>query len=865
MTEQGNYNEQNENYEHEYNNPFFIGKNKEKLNCKEIYKNYKYIYILCLKNNKILTHDASIIYSKKSIKYKFIQICNEYFDLIKCDIKLINIKKINDRTITIKKNDLDNIFNNNDFKNEFQNTELVSLFCEIERDNLEIYLKMYENFNLKNMEKLCIMGNYINGYYEKKMTKKIIDTISNINEFSYWNSKYNCNINMTHIFKLRNAKFKQLVLSNNQKNKNNNEYTFNESNVRKYYDIYDGLHENNKRTYFAKSDNYIIEKYDVINLINIINNEYELFNIVNSFLVSKDYSHYIVNNIVLLDKLHNIFTKYMPFYKYLFGYTWLSLYIDECIFKTKTTKNNRYVFDINTANKLPVFPLNYNNPEQNPYLILCVNKNDMMFNNNFLSINAYNYGDNYGVCNLDTFVKRFNIFSTGDENISLFNNINWNIFGVTGSAMTACCQKNPILINLIDNINDTDTNEMDKFKKFIEHYYSDSDIDLMCNTRATFDFMKESEILIEKIKENLNIMNVSDDNINNNNNQNENFEVKNIKSNLILCSEEFFEEHKNNICNYMNAKMNTKEIIKKIDNENIKTYIYDIYVKSKYIYNEKNVEKINSFNEDYFKVSTMDEIKINITTFDKKYNNYNNIEDNEIVFRVNDFRTENNKVSHNDNNIICKILQNIKYKISSPKISRTIELFHVKPYDFFATVSKFHLPCVRAYYQNNNVYMLPSFITAMMTNINIDYKYIAGCKDPVDIFNKNRMRGFGTIFNNTEKKYILKFNTTIKTKGEQFYCDDIDNAENIIFGSKDINNKIYKPLINNEHMNYNNITLNYTNTLDELKDIYKTKYNYENEKCDIDIFKFTTINSNGTVNPYKKWIQDEIYNFVNNN
>ena len=37
---------------------------------------------------------------------------------------------------------------------------------------------------------------------------------------------------------------------------------------------------------------------------------------------------------------------------------------------------------------------------------------------------------------------------------------------------------------------------------------------------------------------------------------------------------------------------------------------------------------------------------------------------------------------------------------------------------------------------NNNVYILPSCITAMMTFINMDYKYFAGTNNPYDIINK---------------------------------------------------------------------------------------------------------------------------------
>ena len=44
---------------------------------------------------------------------------------------------------------------------------------------------------------------------------------------------------------------------------------------------------------------------------------------------------------------------------------------------------------------------------------------------------------------------------------------------------------------------------------------------------------------------------------------------------------------------------------------------------------------------------------------------------------------------------------------------------------FFSTVSQFHLPCVRGFYNGDDVKLLPSCISAAMTLVNMDYKYFA--------------------------------------------------------------------------------------------------------------------------------------------
>lgn len=63
-----------------------------------------------------------------------------------------------------------------------------------------------------------------------------------------------------------------------------------------------------------------------------------------------------MNNKEILTKVKPLFDKYMPLYKYLIGYAWLSFVIEENINRTNTNKNKRFIFDIETASKLPVFP-----------------------------------------------------------------------------------------------------------------------------------------------------------------------------------------------------------------------------------------------------------------------------------------------------------------------------------------------------------------------------------------------------------------------------------------------------------------------------------------------------------------------------
>jgi hypothetical protein len=69
-------------------------------------------------------------------------------------------------------------------------------------------------------------------------------------------------------------------------------------------------------------------------------------------------------------------------------------------------------------------------------------------------------------------------------------------------------------------------------------------------------------------------------------------------------------------------------------------------------------------------------------------------------------------------------------------LNHKLELFPIKQDDFMNVVSSFHLPCVRGYYDGNDVYMTTSCVIAHMTLMNIDYKYFTGTKDSYDIILK---------------------------------------------------------------------------------------------------------------------------------
>ena len=98
--------------------------------------------------------------------------------------------------------------------------------------------------------------------------------------------------------------------------------------------------------------------------------------------------------------------------------------------------------------------------------------------------------------------------------------------------------------------------------------------------------------------------------------------------------------------------------------------------------------------------------------------------------------------------------------------------------------------------------MLPSFVTAMMTFINIDYKYFSGNASPFNIINKYRYRGFTTILNDKEKKQNINYIVNYTTNKLKIKISNI-NSVNKVYGLKTLNNLNFYKLSENYYFKNN--------------------------------------------------------------
>jgi len=776
--------------------------------------------------------------------------------LIIGDLKMLKNEIHKHQTNIIPKNLLEQY---NHFKVELNDMELVMCMFDINVDDAKLYVKLYGGlFKIDDIVKCKMLYQYFNcETYKYFINNRTSQIVKNCVDNEYWTLKYNCDkLNITDKFTKRTFGTKigvnnisKLTNTNTDDNKLeceyikrfnggiSKDYLHNIDENRNYVDTSVSVIESKYPSYKVNNKKDVYTKDQISELFRNIKDSKELYETFNTFALSKDLCHLVINNREVLEIMNPLFLKYAPVYKYIFGYAWLYMYTEECIIKTRTRESNRYVFDINTANKLPVFPWCIDDLHMNPYFMLLVDSKIIDSSNNFHGLPMISNYNNYGIDNFIGFKRKFNIFSTGNPNISLFDGLEtdektgkWKYFAITGSSLPVCSLKRH---PLLDVVSDQKDNETIQWNNFFNEYYNDSDIDVICSKTNTFDLMDEVNKLIKVITNNLNTIknkDVSNDII-----------VKPDKNVLIVVNKQYIERYM--IKDYPNINY----VIENFDNDEIKDYFYTEYITVKKNINRTLKQKYNEQNnplyKHYFKLS--EQKNVTIMLVEKTESKLKSrLVDTEYAIYLNDILPENEQVNNDENVMLFKVSESIKFKIYSKHMPRKIEIFKIKYDEVFSCVSRFHLPLVREYYDGNNVYMLPSCISSLMLYVNGDYKYFTGKRGPFEILKKYEGRAFGTVLNKTEQKHLIEFNKIIGKKIE--------------FGAKSINSVIFRPLGLSK---YYTREYNYVISKEDLYKCYKDKYGFDNN-CSVRLLDFKTINENGFINPLNKWILDAGYDLL---
>ena len=726
-------------------NPFYVGFKGGNLAKEGIKTVYNYDTVIILLNN-CLTADFMKQYFSATLNIdkidSFPKGCVEY---IRVSRNILFNKQHFLKANIVKDVNLNMLFP----LNKFNPTEIVLSMFELNKDMAITYTELYKvETKLEDIKQPVQVSNYYNKTVNNNLSESLSNLIKGLKYSDFWTKARNCKLNITNMFTVRDFQSKNetskfsLVAQCTDKEKiatpqGDSTYPVHNMND-KFYDISSVLKNNingNRTFYATMPDNLYISK-DLLDLLKIIKDDKQIYDLTHNILISKEYCHLLFNP-EILGLLSKNMIKYNGAYKYSFGYAMLTLYLEECLFLTKTTKNNRFVIDINTANKLPVFPFIQSDLKQNPYLSIMIHNEQADFQNNCVGIKYIKHYDGYGVCDIETFKKRMNIFISGSATKDVFEGLKWENYGVSGSIIPACLQKrNPLYDAYLHEFKD----EHIAFKNYVDNYYGNSDIDIMCNLLSYSDFIVNAYDVYKLIMKNTE--STKDD-----------CSYDTVRTIGVSLSKVFFKDTLEDFNKNYGLKWTVEEYQNNVKDTRVKFYIHSKYY---YIKNKMNqtlyqtrTDIDNEFLLLFMKPLSIDQMTIYILQ-DEDYNMGERIKDTDFAFYRNDFKSELDKVKESDNKVIMKIGESIRFKLTYKKINKTFELFKSANTDFFSTVAKFHLPCVRAYYHNNNVYMLPSCIGAMMTGVNIDYKYFAGIRDPYEIVIKYAKRGFGTILNKKE-------------------------------------------------------------------------------------------------------------------
>jgi hypothetical protein len=847
-----------------FKNPFFsrdkiiLNDNYVKLidlTQREFYCNFSSVYALCLKNEGEIDNS----FYSEIINTKDLNNFVNNLELVNCDFKLLNNPIHKSQVVLIDSYYL-KLFNK--FIN-FGERELVIPLINISLDTYDKYLKQFtEIFKFEDYLAVKVANDfYQNGYANIHYLTEILKSNDSTD---YWTRKNNTKLNITNKFinrtfnlsecqKINDMKLKNILEEVNKMPEEGDAYLSYIYRKSVYVDVSSSIKKNGYSLYRI-DNNLDITLNEINHILDYIDNDYEFYSLAISILISKKYCHFVLNNVKFMSRLLsykcnnlneiNLIERYIPAFQYAMGYSWLSLYSEECIKKSRIDNNDRFVFRIDQASMLPFFPLKIsrNDFRYNPYISLLVNDEVLDLENNLMGVQL-NLNKSLGVNSLLEFKRRFNIFLMSDENLNIFDNVNMNNLGITGSVIPACITRyNPL---------------MDKFlslDRYFHEYYATSDIDIMCNLENDFDYIDRFYEFFDKIRYNCEKLG-----------SNAEFSCKKIAA--IIVNESYI---RNNI---VDDSLNYEFILSNLDNENVKYKFYTKYKENKIQKNFNYIKdprwKDNIYNE-YFEILPINNIKIIFARTKKDWENLKKQNENDEESLYDDEEIEYEYQDSDD--FLFKIYENIKFNIKSQILNHDIEFFKIKyPTSFFSTVSNFHLPCVRGYYDCNDVYLLPSCITAAMTLINLDYKYFAGSHDPIEIINKYRLRGYSTPLNDSEKIRFISYSSKVEKWNKLYGGIDVKDKASV--------NRVYGYLSPND--NFFNPRLEISDTFSNLKPVDLTYNNINSYNCDDDTLNFYLLNliypkfkgvdnlndvcdlehicKNGYIKNVRKWYFDAIY------
>jgi len=798
-------------------NPFLNLLNYDSDDLNKLYEEHKNVFIICCKDEELISKEIYHYNIEKDIFNKI----KKNLILVKTSINILKNENQKNKLLLLPSSILEDI---NVFNYKLNEKNIGLLILNISYENILLYISQFENDdNLFELFKFITINTYFKENIKNVKAYKRINNLINFEDSNYWTYNYKCKIELTEYFINRKFNLSKTVMQEigcylNEIHKTKN-----------YIDPSKILLSGNFK--YKVFNEQTIMKDDINTLFDVLDEKQKYFLFCN-LIVSKRYCHLALNNIYLLRLMKDTIEKYAELFRYLIGYAWMKFYFDESIKKSYISKNDDFIFDINTASELPNFPFNSSNPKLNPYMPILINDTNLNPQNNLGGVPDFieNHLPNNNICDIDEFKTRLNIFCTNNPEHNIFNHIDFenDKIAISGSVMAACLQREHPLVGLFNKIDSLET----KLARFYNEYYALADVDIMFLTDNIFDYMTKVQRFYNQV-------------------------VVNICN---LYPEYAEPSHTKLISDKMAYLFVTEEKALKMCNgsfdilNNIKKSLEDSETKK--IFEQLYIHELEKFKKERLNKMSQEEID----HFSLVYPDYFDFENLNWRIRFTKEKSDNE----------VNLLINYKYQIKSPHITHKLELFNVKYNDFFSTIQSFHLPCVRSYYDGKNVYLTPSCISAHLTYMNIDYKYFSGSRDPIDIINKYRMRGFGTWLNEDEKIILTKYSA------HNVYWNNLYNINisSNIFGFLSLNDKLYHPRMYNLEYYHEAFPIDWnepyilqkeSRKIESSNDFYAELANRYKIKL---MFPFLnemqTIGINGSIRKLNKWVIEGCWNIMQN-
>lgn len=751
----------------------------------------------------VLTGDQSDIIYKRDVSDSELRRSFMNYSILKSNIEALENHK---DTIVVLDRDLLQNYNSENY--ELDRSEYVIVLPNIRKEHVMKYLKLYDtSTSIDQLSDIMAMYDYANCENDFNTKSSIIKLASNLSESMFWKKRFGNNMNEWFDSQwFSNPTNCKIVAEAKKTDKNDCTKLFRDSEK-----ITADFYELSKRSEF---DAHMVRKW-----LESMGDEKAKLALLINIILSKELCHLVVNNDRCLDEFRENIYKIGPYMRYIFGYSILSLYLEEIKKGESASWDDRFVFDIETASKLPYFPFNVHDLHFSPYFPVLVSDEKLNQRNNLLPPTRIK-NQFTGITNLSDFKRNFNIWTTKNQGMSAFDGFDWKGIALVGDAIQACSQDQPVLENCMNT-----EGSLAKVMFFAE-YYSDSATELVCNDETINDYIDTALKVFSSVFGN----------------------YKKIFSEDIIKNVKLDTEKRLNIYIKNDYLDESKFKLSDIDTATFRNNLFITYVTWATLRNASILEKFEANEKDIdsaLQLVASGDINIIVV---EQLPKPSSVEGAYCYAKSHNSRGAT--CEPNDANILIE--EEIKFIICESVIDskdksgliRDIVIRSIGSESFMSFCYKQTLGSSRAYYNGETVFMLPSCVCTLLSGVSPDLRSFD--KNPFDTVITNHTRGFGVCLNKNQKQQLEKYSEIVKVK----------------YGKYTPSSNAYKVTKNGRYTDGKYVHVDEGMCIVDMSDIKQQFSAVTNHEDQIDVYKLRTIDENGDVVPVKTWIIEAVIDSI---